>query len=103
MIKVENGSVIMEGSALNLCIDYLVLSAAFKEDVLTQLFAGEAAINVARKRLHIASDVPVEAKASEISDVKSLAIVTALCAKFEAFAEKLQEENHGQNDDDSQA
>lgn len=103
MIKVENGSVIMEGSALNLCIDYLVLSAAFKEDVLAQLFVGETAINIARKRLHIASDVPVEAKASEISDVKSLAIVTAICTKFEAFEKKLQEENHGQNDDDSQA
>ena len=37
------------------------------------------------------------------SDAKSLAIVTALCAKFEAFEKKLQEENHGQNDDDSQA
>ena len=103
MIKVENGSVIMEGSALDLCVDYLVLSAAFKKDVLTQLFMGETAINIARKRLHNASDVPVEAKASEISDAESLAVIMAVCAEFEAFAEKLQEEDHGQNDDDSQA
>ena len=103
MIKVENGSVIMEGSALDLCTDYLILSAAFKEDVLTQLFVGEIAINTARRLLHNASDVPVEAKASEISDAESLAVIMAICAEFEAFAEKLQEEDHGQNDDDSQA
>ena len=103
MIKVENGSVIMEGSALDLCVDYLILSAVFKEDALTQLFVGETAINIARERLHNASDVPVEAKASEISDAESLADIMAICAEFEAFAEKLQEENHGQNDDDSQA
>ena len=103
MIKVENGSVIMEGSALDLCLDYLVLSAAFKEDVLTQLFAGKTAINIARKLLHKASDVSVEAKASEISDVNSLSIVVAGCAEFMAFEKKLQGENHGQNDDDSQA
>ena len=103
MIKVENGSVSMEGSALDLCVDYLVLSAAFKEDVLTQLFVGETAINIARKLLHKASDVSVEAKASEISDVNSLSIVAAVCAEFMAFEKKLQGENHGQNDDDSQA
>lgn len=103
MIKVENGSVIMEGSALDLCVDYLILSAAFKEDVLTQLFAGETAINIARRMLHMTSDVPVEAKALKISDAKSLSIVAALCAEFKAFEKKLQEENHGQNDDDSQA
>lgn len=89
MIKVENGLVIMEGSALDLCTDYLILSAAFKEDVLTQLFAGETAINTARKRLHNASDVPVGAKASEISDAESLAAIMAICAEFEAFVEKL--------------
>ena len=95
MIKVENGSVIMEGSSLDLCVDYLVLSAAFKEDVLTQLFVGETAINIARKLLHKVSDVSVEAKASEISDVNSLSIVAAVCAEFTAFAKKCQEENHG--------
>ena len=99
MIKVENGSVIMEGSALDLCVDYLVLSAAFKEDVLTQLFTGETAINIARRMLHEASDVPVEAKVSEISDVEAMAIIADICAEFAAFAEKLQEEDHGQNDD----
>lgn len=103
MIKVENGSVIMEGSALDLCVDYLILSAVFKEDVFTQLFAGETAINIARRMLHEASDVSVEAKASEISDAKSLSRVAAICTEFEAFEKTLQEENHGQNDDDSQA
>lgn len=104
MIKMNKGKFIAEGPLQELVLDYLFISKNIREELLGAYIGGNCGAEKIFDDLHAA----VRSAGKELPDsnrsILSQGMVEMIEETIQLFkAKELEEENHGQNDDDSQA